>query len=191
MIGHQKAIRSFLYLWLLIILLIAAGCSPNRSYSSKEEASYRPPTLVPTSVPTVPTPTRSPKTTLEAECSNVLRYLKDVTIPDGTKVTPGSTLDKRWRVENSGTCNWSEGYTLRFIEGSEMGANPTQALYPALSGNNADLRIVFTAPANTGMYQSKWQAFDPDGNPFGDPIYVEIEVVSQLDENSNTEETNP
>lgn len=190
MIGHPKAIRYF-SLWFLIILLITAGCSPNRSYSSKEETSYRPPTLVPTAVPTVPTPTHSPKTTLEADCSNVLRYLKDVTIPDGTQVTPGSTLDKRWRVENSGTCNWGEGYTLRFIEGSEMGANPVQALYPALSGNNADLRIVFTAPANTGMYQSKWQAFDPDGNPFGDPIYVEIEVVNQLDEDNTDEEANP
>ena len=39
-------------------------------------------------------------------CSDWLTFVEDLTIPDGTSVIPGSVLDKRWQVENSGTCNW-------------------------------------------------------------------------------------
>lgn len=110
-------------------------------------------------------------------CVNGLRYLEDVTIPDGSVVAPGARLDKRWRVENSGSCNWQAGYTLRLIAGPDMGATSPQALYPALSGTSAVIRIVFTAPAEAGFYRSAWQAFDPQGQPFGDPIFIDVQVV--------------
>jgi hypothetical protein len=38
------------------------------------------------------------------------------------------------------------------------------------------LRMVFTAPQEAGTYRSAWQAYDPDGGPFGDPFYIEIVV---------------
>ncbi len=47
-------------------------------------------------------------------CINNLTYLEDLTLPDGTVVKPGESLDKRWLVENSGTCNWDENYRLFF-----------------------------------------------------------------------------
>jgi hypothetical protein len=51
-----------------------------------------------------------------------------------------------------------------------------QALYPARSGSEVALRIVFSAPQEPGYYQSAWQAFDPKDVPFGDPFYIEILV---------------
>ena len=57
-----------------------------------------------------------------------------------------------------------------------MGATTTQALYPARAGAQATLRIVFTAPSDTGTYISTWQAFAPDGEAFGDTIYIQIVV---------------
>jgi hypothetical protein len=102
--------------------------------------------------------------------------LEDLTVPDGSLVTPGSTLDKRWRVENSGTCNWDEKYRLKLVSGLEMGAQTEQALYPARSGTQAVLRIIFTAPEEPGPYRSAWQAYDPHGEPFGDPIFIEVIV---------------
>jgi hypothetical protein len=57
-----------------------------------------------------------------------LRFLADITIPDGTIVAPGETLDKQWQVENSGSCNWNERYRLRRISGPALSAPDEQPL---------------------------------------------------------------
>lgn len=111
------------------------------------------------------------------QCDDNLYYLQDLTIPDGSQVAPGSTLDKQWLVENNGTCNWDHAYRLRLIAGPDLSAPVEQALYPARSGTQAIIRILFTAPAEAGTYRSAWQAYDPQGIPFGDPIFIEIAVT--------------
>ena len=125
--------------------------------------------LIPTQ-PALPTP--SPV------CSPGLAFLDDVTIPDGTIVSPGEVLDKRWLVENNGSCNWNEQFGLQLIAGPEMGTSSEQALFPARSGTQAEIRIVFTSPGEPGSYRSAWQAQDPQGNLFGDPIFIEIVVIN-------------
>lgn len=109
-------------------------------------------------------------------CVNSLLFIADQTIPDGTEVEPGAVLDKIWEVENNGTCNYDERYRLKLIGGSELGAKPEQALYPARSGTQFQIHIRFVAPQEPGSVRSAWQAFDPQGNPFGDPIYLEVVV---------------
>lgn len=116
----------------------------------------------------LPTPTMA--------CTNSLLFLADQTIPDGTEVEPGAILDKVWEVENNGTCNYDDRYRLKLIGGSELGARPEQALYPARSGTRFQLYLRFIAPSESGPVRSAWQAFDPQGNPFGDPIYLEVVV---------------
>jgi hypothetical protein len=107
-----------------------------------------------------------------------LLYISDMSIPDGTQVKPGEKLDKRWEVENNGTCNWDQTYQLKLVAGSEMGVPAEQSLYPARGGSKAVIRMVFTAPQDPGTYRSAWQAFDPNGSPFGDPFYIEV-IVQQ------------
>jgi hypothetical protein len=109
-------------------------------------------------------------------CLDNLTWVADVTIPDGTEVTANSSLDKRWEVTNSGNCNWDERYRLRLIAGPALNAPQEQALYPARAGTNSVIQILFQAPAETGEYRSAWQAYNPDGQPFGDPIYIDIIV---------------
>jgi len=93
-------------------------------------------------------------------------------------VSPGEVLDKQWLVANTGTCNWDENYQLKLIAGPEMGAAGTQFLHPARSGFEAVIRINYIAPLEPGTYRSAWQAHSPSGEPFGDPIFIEI-VVSE------------
>jgi hypothetical protein len=112
-------------------------------------------------------------------CQDNLSYLEDLTIPDGKQVSPGEMLDKRWKVKNSGSCNWDARYQLRLVAGPGLGAKESQALYPARSGTEFDLRILFTAPDQAGTYRSAWQAYDPRGQPFGDPVFVEISVADK------------
>lgn len=112
----------------------------------------------------------------ERACKDSLTFVKDQTIPDGTVIAPESTLDKRWQVENSGDCNWGPAYRVRLIAGPELGAQKEQALYPARGGTQAVIRILFKAPAEAGTYRSAWQAINAQGEPFGDPFFIEIKV---------------
>ena len=109
-------------------------------------------------------------------CTNNLSFIKDVTIPDGTVVAPGSILDKQWLVQNSGNCNWDTHYRLQFISGDALGATTEQAIFPARAGTQATLRILFTAPQEAGEYISEWQAFDAHGIAFGDSFFIKIQV---------------
>jgi len=121
----------------------------------------------------IPTATINP-----ADCINNLQYISDVTIPDNTSIAYGATIDKQWLVQNTGTCNWNADYRLRHVGGAALGAPEEIALYPARSGTQATIQITFTAPFTDGPYESAWQAFDPSGLAFGDPIYIRINAVS-------------
>ena len=128
-------------------------------------------------VQSTPLPTIIPTVNPE-ECVNSLTFLEDLTIPDNSFVTYGSTIDKQWLVENSGTCNWNSDYRLMHIGGAALGAQEELALYPARAGTQAAIQITFTAPFTDGEYESAWQAFDPGGLAFGDPIFIRINAVS-------------
>ena len=128
-------------------------------------------------VQSTPLPTIIPTANPE-DCFNNLGFLNDVTVPDNSFVTYGSTIDKQWLVENSGTCNWNASYRIRHLGGAELGAPEEIMLYPARAGTQATIQIIFTAPFTDGVYESAWQAYDPDGNPFGDPIYIRVTVAA-------------
>jgi len=112
------------------------------------------------------------------DCDNNLRFIGDVTIPDGTQVMVGEHLDKRWKVENNGTCNWDKDYRLKLVAGLSLSASSEQALYPARAKTEATIRLAFIAPDTPGVYRSAWQAYSPQGEAFGDPFFIEI-VVGQ------------
>ncbi len=101
--------------------------------------------------------------------------MNDATVPDGTIISPGASIDKQWIVSNSGSCNWDARYRLKWIGGDTLGA-AEQALFPARAGTQATLRVIFIAPNEIGNYESAWQAYGPDGAAFGDPVYVKIVV---------------
>jgi len=172
-------------LFLLIILIFAQACAPQAT-----PTPFRPPTQfvsiedLPTITP-IPTNTIVPTFTLTpvltGPCTNNLTFVDDVTIEDNTTVPASSSMDKQWLVSNSGTCNWDSTYRLKWISGDTFGANSEQMLFPARAGTQAILRIVFTAPAVEGTYESAWQAYGPDGIAFGDPIFITVIVSTPLE----------
>jgi len=165
----------------------AIGTQDQRPTNQTAEADFRAPTVVTekTSAPPLPSPTVAANPTLieiiqptaTLICADGLYFIEDLSIPDGTEVTPGEIIDKRWLVKNSGTCNWNNKYQLKLVEGNNLGAANEIALYPAVSGAPAIIRIIYTAPAEPGVYQSAWQAQNEQGQLFGDIIYIDIRVV--------------
>ncbi len=183
--------RFFLRRTLLLLLGVTLwACAPLATATPFIPPTAQPPLIEPTliiqptkevvvvqstPITTVTIPTATPNPT---DCINDLKFVSDLTIPDGTSITYGATIDKQWQVQNSGTCNWDSRYSLRFVKGAQLGAPDSLALYPAKSGTTVTLQITFTAPFTDGDYESAWQAFDPNGVAFGELVYMRITVVS-------------
>lgn len=169
----------------ILILLFSSACSPASTPTPFRPPTAQAPLIEPTLIihPTqakvviqsTPLPTIVP-TVDPKDCSNSLKFVQDLTIPDDTVITVGMVFDKQWLVQNAGTCNWNSGYRLKHVGGGVLGASEEIALYPARAGTQATLEIQFTAPFTEGVYESAWQASDANGTAFGDPIYVRITV---------------
>lgn len=96
----------------------------------------------------------------------------DVTIPDGTPVTPGQTFVKTWKVKNTGECSWGEGYSLIYSYGEKMKGQPMPFGVVVAPGEEVDVSVNFTAPSAIGEYTSAWQLVNPKGVVFGDKDHI-------------------
>lgn len=175
--GNVSSLISLI--WIALILVACSGQATPTLYIPAEQVNLpvaNTPTASPTEAEEPVADTRFP--TASPSCTSSLLFLQDITIPDGTRVQPQERLDKRWLVENNGTCNWDRRFSLRLIAGSEMGADPDIALFPARSGSQAEIQIRFMSPRDIGLHRSAWQAADPQGNLFGDTIFIEVEVIN-------------
>lgn len=118
--------------------------------------------------------------TQNTPCTDDLTFIRDITYPDGSSLLPGKVIEKRWQVQNSGTCDWGAGYTLHMVTGESMGVPDPQPLEPARAGSQAVIEMNFTAPDEPGLYRSVWQAVNPAGEPFGDCFYLEMVVATPV-----------
>lgn len=182
---HSIKIQWFKFA-MTLVLVSCQTAHEKANQATTAEVFYIPPTSPQTTEKPFATPIPSKTSIIQTVqtnvfnsiCSDGLLFIQDLTIPDGTQVQPGELLDKRWEVENSGSCNWDNNYRVRLIAGPAMGASEELALYPARSGTRAIIRMIFTAPIEPDRYRSAWQAYNSQEEPFGDPFFIEINVAS-------------
>ena len=106
-----------------------------------------------------------------------LKYIKDITIPDNTSMTPAQVFTKTWLVENSGLCGWRPGFKLVLVGGVPMGGSPFTLVQTANPGDRIEISIKMVAPTNqTGITQGTWRMSDENGTLFGDFLWVTIDV---------------
>ena len=90
------------------------------------------------------------------------QFIKDVTIPDGTVVSPNEAFTKTWRLKNVGNCTWS-GYSLVFDSGESMNGTSPIAIGTVNPGQEIDLSVNLTAPSTNGSYRSYWRIRNASG----------------------------
>lgn len=100
----------------------------------------------------------------------------DVTILDGTAMTPGQEFVKTWKIKNSGSCAWGDGYGLVFSYGEKMNGQPTPLGTLVQVDQEVEISVNFKAPVAIGEYTSAWQMANAKGVPFGKAIFVKIIV---------------
>jgi hypothetical protein len=106
-----------------------------------------------------------------------MAFVDDVTIPDGTQMSPGESFTKTWQVSNTGTCAWEAGFTFNPVSGDSMGGTAVTLNQRVEPGTQYEFSVPMVAPTNkTGEVTSTWQMADAQGNYFGDQIFVKINV---------------
>ena len=172
----SKLIRHALILTVFILVLSACNLPSNTPATEEPNAvftaaaqtvqaqltqsvPFSTPTLPPafatstagSSFPTLALPTSTVSVPASPVCDQA-RFLKDVSIPDGTVFAPGASFTKTWRMRNDGTCTWS-GYTLVFDSGDSMNGSSPTTIGTVASGGEVDVSVTLTAPATVGSYR--------------------------------------
>jgi hypothetical protein len=129
-------------------------------------------TVTPTTTPTSAFPTligtQSAHTAAPVSLCDAAAFVKDVTIPDGSKLEPGKDFTKTWRLLNAGTCSWTRSYALVFASGDRMHAPVSVGMPGNVNpGQTIDLSVEMSAPDNNGDYQGYWRLRNAAGALFG------------------------
>lgn len=158
---------------------IEALISATPSSNSIPSVTPNPITFTPS--PTLLVNTNTPAATATSNC-NVAQFMADVTIPDGTILTPNTAFTKKWRLKNIGSCAWN-GFSMAFDSGDAMGGPASKPVAAVNPGQEVDLEINLTAPATVGNYRGYWRLVTngnilvPVVNGYqGKSFYVDIKV---------------
>jgi len=143
--------------------------------------------VAPTAVPPTAVPPTAvfPTSTAVTPC-NLISFVNDITITDGTGFLAGETFTKIWRLKNVGSCDWTSDYALIFASGNAMnGAAASPINTTVKPGQMVDVAVRLTAPAEIGNHTGNWMMRTASGTAFGlgnnadKPFYVKIEVVNR------------
>ena len=133
-------------------------------------------TPAPTNPPTLALALPTSTTALSGSGCENSAYVSDVTIPDGTSENPGASFVKTWALQNTGTCTWDTGFTIRFFSGDQMGGTSGPVTSSVAPGGQTDVSVTLTAPLTAGTYQGNWRLADDSELTFGEIVDVVIDV---------------
>ena len=141
-------------------------------------------TSSPTGLPS-PTNTTAPIIPLPTSSScDTAGFVADITIPDGTQLSPGQAFRKTWELRNNGTCTWNSSYQVVYYSGAQMGATSPQQLTTGTvsPGQTIQISIDMVSPSQEGRHIGNWVLRNDKGTIFGiggsGPFYVDITVVA-------------
>lgn len=112
-------------------------------------------------------------------------FKADVNFPDDTRVSTGERFTKVWRVQNTGNVVWTRDFRFVYVDGKPMTTKTRYALPQAKPGEVVEISVEFTVPNEEGVHFSDWRFQGPDGNFFGDIIYVRIVAEKRNNEGIN------
>ncbi len=137
-----------------------------------------------------PTPASSPPpvaSTTPTACVDSMSFVSDLTYDDQNMnnpplLSPGQAFTKGWRVRNTGSCTWTLGYRLIFVQGNapyaRMAGQPISVNQEVPPNNTYDFQANLVAPLVPGTYQGFWQIINAANVPFGQRVWVGITVPS-------------
>lgn len=146
----------------------AAATATKAATATPEKTTEPTETAIPTNNPFESTPT-------EIICDDA-KWSADITVPDGTEMTPGQDFVKTWKIKNTGSCTWGTGYSVIFAYGEKM-SGVAEPLTSAVAPNEeTEISVRFKAPNDSGQYSSTWRMANASDSPFGENFFVLVVV---------------
>jgi hypothetical protein len=110
--------------------------------------------------------------------ADAARFVGDVTLASSVVVSPGQTIEKVWRVQNTGVTAWDDGYQLVFQNGTRLGAAREVNLPHTLPQENAEIGVSLELPDDlaNGTYRSVWRLRNAKGILFGPQLSLQVRV---------------
>lgn len=118
-------------------------------------------------------------------------FVRD-TVSDGTELPPNTVFQQTWTLHNPGPLTWPAGSDVRFVGGDSMfnvDTNQPSSLdsitsamesnklsVPLEPGQNADFTVTLKTPDREGTAISYWRLKLPNGLPFGDRLWCDVQV---------------
>lgn len=154
---------------------------------ASETESYLLPTATVKSITTVSSePVVLPTSTISSTPCDLVEFVADVTVPDGTVFHPNESFTKTWQLRNIGSCTWTTNYELAFEKGDAMTDSVVQKLSSEIApGQTVDISVNLSSPAQEGSFRGYWKLLNASGaklsiqNGSTDSLfYVDIAVTS-------------
>jgi uncharacterized protein YkwD len=101
--------------------------------------------------------------TVPAPCMDAAILLRDITVPDDTRVNAGERITKTWEFQNTGTCPWV-GYTIEFSSGDRMNASLSAPVAETLPSGTVRVSVELTAPTVDGTYAGYFTLLNSHGD---------------------------
>ena len=117
-----------------------------------------------------------------------VKFVADITVPDGTNFSPNVPFVKTWRLQNIGDCDWTSSFDVVHVSGDKMGATIADIPVKVEPGESIDVSAALTAPDDPDDYRGFWMIKASDGTIFGlgddqdDPFWVDIDVIESDNE---------
>jgi polar amino acid transport system substrate-binding protein len=133
-------------------------------------------------------------------CLDSMSFVRDITLDDERltsfpEVNPGQAFQKGWQVKNTGTCTWNQAYFLKYVRGNDpaaqMGGQSAAVSRMVAPGETYDLTVDLVAPQQAGKFVGYWQMHNSAGAPFGQTIWVAIQVPGTPSEPTEPTEPQP
>jgi len=194
-IRHTPTLNSNNNLEKPAIRILNLQTTPSPSSIAQPSTTSTPVIFIPSNIPEIESETSNPYETekppeiKKIECTNQSQLIQHLSFMDNAIIPPGIKFKKVWRIKNTGTCKWVQGYSIAFYSGDSLGGETTIPLSEEVNpGETIDLGILLRAPIEPNTFSSHWLLQDSYGNLFGDGPEgnTPFSVVIQVSEPTNT-----
>eukprot|EP00607_Mallomonas_marina_P008675 CAMPEP_0182424644 /NCGR_PEP_ID=MMETSP1167-20130531/10879_1 /TAXON_ID=2988 /ORGANISM="Mallomonas Sp, Strain CCMP3275" /LENGTH=443 /DNA_ID=CAMNT_0024604617 /DNA_START=604 /DNA_END=1935 /DNA_ORIENTATION=- len=85
------------------------------------------------------------------------RFVRDITLPDGSCVLPGTNVTKIWLMRNDGEIDWPEGVRLVHASGDVLSEELSVLIPLAKVEEEVAISVTLSLPSKPGRYVSYWR----------------------------------
>jgi uncharacterized protein YkwD len=116
-------------------------------------------------------------------CRDSAVFVEDVTVPDNTRIEAGEKFTKTWKLQNTGSCIWTD-YTIAFVSGDQMDAADSVPVPETEVSSTVEVSTDLLAPEEDGAYTGNFELRNAEGEvvPLGieKSFWVKIVVGDEM-----------